>query len=89
MLNREDFEELFNDESIETERSSTDDLDGLNLMAKYFPGKGIIGGADHDMIYGPTVNDLIEADITKDDVIQLVKWNWLLSEDSDYLYHYV
>ena len=55
-------------------------LQGLKIIEKYLPGKGIMG-AEHDIIYSVDVEKLIEADITLEDTKKLNKLNWMIQDD--------
>lgn len=54
-------------------------LTGLNIIAKYLPKSGI-EGADHDIIFAATVNDILEAGLTEEDAIKLRTLNWMIDE---------
>ena len=75
------------EEILSTEESPSDQskpchiLQGLNLIAKYLPNKGIEGAA-HDMVYACDVSELAEAGITEDDALLLVRLGWLSDYDS-------
>ena len=53
---------------------------GLQIIRKYCPKKGI-AGAEHEVIYSVDPEDLIEAGITEDDVIELRNLNWMIHEE--------
>ena len=55
---------------------------GLQILAKYTDN--LIAGANHDVIYSEDVDKLIAAGITKEDVKELHRLNWMV-EDEDYL----
>ena len=52
---------------------------GLKIITKYCPKDGIEGAA-HDVIFSVTINKILEAGITEEDVIELRKLNWMLDE---------
>lgn len=86
-MNEERFRELFDDEKsdIKTEFPDGDNaLMGLNLIAKYLPKAGI-EAAGHDIIYSVDIDKIVEAGITEEDAITLVKWNWMIDSDCDCL----
>lgn len=62
---------------------------GLMIMAKYFDPmkKDLIVGADHDVIYSLSGEELIEAGLTEEDAIALAKLNW--SYNGEYFECYV
>lgn len=72
----EKFEELF--EETESKWDGDNAFQGLQIIAKYIKDKDILCGADHDIIYSVDVNELIEAEISEEDVIQLRKFNWMI-----------
>lgn len=88
-MTRERFIEIMEDEDIKHVRPDGDTaLAGLNLIAKYLPKKGV-EAAEHDIIYSVDVDDIVEAGITEEDVVQLRTWNWMYDEDTDGLAHFV
>jgi hypothetical protein len=60
---------------------------GLLIIRKYLPKIGI-EGADHDIIYSASVDKLVMAGITENDIIELRKLNWMVEKD-EYLACYV
>ena len=59
-------------------------LQGFQIFSKYLdPTKQtLLGAAEHDLIYGPDVDELINAGITKEDLISLNQLNWMIKDDS-------
>ncbi len=55
-------------------------LMGLMIILKYLPKKGI-EAAQHDVVYGASVEDVIEAGITEEDTVRLRRLNWIVDED--------
>jgi hypothetical protein len=91
-MTRERFEEIFEEdrkmdiEKIEKIFENTDSkwdgdnaFKGLLILAKY--ADNLITGAEHDMIYGPDIDKLIDADITEEDVTRLATLNWHFDND--------
>lgn len=63
-------------------------LQGLNIIAKYFKNdEDILTGADHDIIYSVSVDDLIKAKVTEEDARALRWLNWMIEDE--YLACYV
>lgn len=60
---------------------------GLKIIEKYIPNKRLVGGTDHDMIYSVSVDDIINAGITQEDVVKLRNLGW--NKENDYLCKYV
>jgi hypothetical protein len=67
---------------------------GLQILAKYYDlDNPCEGGADHDIVYGPTV-EISEEDIEKDEIIdrriseedrkKLTELNWFVAAEHDY-----
>ena len=87
MTTRDNFIEL-----LETDNDYDYDgcpiLQGLQIIANYMPGKRLIEGADHDIIYSVDIDTLIDAGITVSDVIMLGNYNWHVA-DEEYLANYV
>lgn len=63
-------------------------LTGLNIISKYIPN-GIFGGAEHDIIYLCSVDTLIGANISTEDVELLSGLNFGFDEDNECLYTFV
>lgn len=77
----ERFEEIMNDDSIET--IFPDDCNvvvGLNIIRKYIPKAGI-EGVEHDVIYSVDVEELVNAGITEEDTTKLREINWMINEN--------
>jgi hypothetical protein len=82
-MTEEQFEEIF--ENTDSDLGSVDGDNcylGLQIMSKYV--KNLVHGADHDIMYGPDVRELVEAGITEEDVTMLSKLNWMIN-DSEYV----
>ena len=80
-MTEEKFLSIMEDESIETDWRGCNATQGLLIMQKYLPEKGI-AGAGHDAIWGSNIEDLIDAGITEEDVIKLRKLNWMVEDDT-------
>lgn len=78
-MNRCEFKQIFSGDSGTWEGDNA--LQGLKIIEKYLPGEGI-RGADHDIIHSVDVDELIEAGITKEDVLELCRLNWMIEGDS-------
>ena len=88
-MTRDDFEAVMS-RDIKAEYPEQDRLlAGLNLIAKYLPKSGI-EGADHDIIFACSVDDVVAAGITEEDALQLNAWNWFIeSESGEFIAHFV
>jgi hypothetical protein len=53
---------------------------GLNMMIKYVPSFDV-GGVGHDIIYGESVDKMLEAGLTECDAVLLRQQNWFIEED--------
>lgn len=53
---------------------------GLQILSKYIDPMEhrIIGGADHDIVFGPDLCELIEEGITVKDAKKLCELNWMV-----------
>lgn len=81
-----DFIEIFENDDIESELSifkGCNAIEGLNIIKKYMPTKGI-EGASHDVIYSVNVDDLVSAGVSLSDALMLKKLNWMI-EDGQYM----
>lgn len=78
----ERFEEIFADVDSELQnyRNQCTATLGLNLISKY-SNKGIVG-AEHDIIYSVSIEEIIANGITEEDVTELRKMNWIIEYDS-------
>lgn len=54
---------------------------GLKLISEYFPGKTVLEGADHDIIYSVPAEELINAGLTEEHAMELSTLNWMLYEN--------
>ena len=80
-MNKERFIEIMS-EDLKTEKfieyEGCNVLYGLLIINKYLPKRGI-EGASHDVIYSVDVDELVEAGITEDEVVDLREMNWTRS----------
>jgi len=79
-MNNEEFKEIMRRETTVL-WDGDNALQGLNIISKYLPGKKLLQGAAHDIIYSVDVNDLISAGITTKDVEELQRLNWMVEDD--------
>jgi len=79
-ITREEFDEIFEGDSGSWEGDNA--YQGLQIMSKYT--KNLIEGAGRDVIWSEDIDKLIEAGITKEDVLELRKLNWMI-EDGSYM----
>lgn len=82
MITIERVQEIF--ENKESNWEGDNAFKGLIIFNKYFPGKTIITGASHDEIFGPDVQECIDAGISEDDLIELAKLNWMIEDDDTF-----
>lgn len=64
---------------------------GLLVIAKYIDmhKKQVITHAEHDKIYSVSVQEIINTDITEDDVEKISAVGWFIDNDTDSLMHYI
>ena len=55
-------------------------FEGLKILSKYTDI--LIVGAGHDVIWSEDISVLIEKGITKEDVTELRRLNWMIKDDS-------
>jgi len=80
-MNEEQFSAILDDDKfVMTE--GDDALNGLQIIAKYFPNKTVLQGADHDIIYSVYVSEIIEAGITEEDTLELRLLGWHIEDES-------
>lgn len=83
-LTEEQFISIMDDEDIKVDiKGGCNALEGLKIINKYLPNTGV-EGASHDVIYSADIIKLIEAGVTKEDVVLLRRLNWMI-EDEEYL----
>lgn len=80
-MTREELEIIFKE--TESEWSGDNAFKGLEIIRKYV--EYVLHAAEHDIIYSVDLDDIIEADITKEDAVNLRKLNWMISEEFDCL----
>ena len=84
-MTHDEFIKIFDDDemagSLLTDLEGDNALIGLNLINRYMPGEIILCGADHDIIYSVTIEDLIKAGIKRESVEYLSKINWSIQDD--------
>lgn len=82
MTNERIIEIMKNTESELYKIDGDKSLMGLQILSKYTE-KRVLQGADHDIIYGPDIDECVENGITEEDVIELAKLNWMIDSESD------
>ena len=86
-MTEEKFLEIMDDEDgFDSSIEGDCNLAGFQIMAKYVDK--VIEGADHDIVYGPDLNDLIDNGITEEEVQKLRALGFHV-EDECYLATYV
>jgi len=85
-MKKEEFLEII--ENTEMELSLEGDLKflALEIMHKYVDN--VLGAAEHDIVYGCDIDELIEGGITEEEVVLLAKYGWHV-EDEDYMASFV
>lgn len=84
------FIEILNEEDNFSSTEGDDVVTGILIMIKYLPSNSniIIQGAGHDDVWGPNIDELVDAGITEEDTHLLRKCGWRV-EDHTYLAHFV
>lgn len=77
-ITRERFDEIF--ENTNSKWNGDNAFQGCSILAKYTDN--VITGAEHDVLYSESVDKLIEAGITIEDVTKLALLNWCIEEDT-------
>ena len=77
-MTRERFIEIMDEDSVKSWEGDNA-YQGLVIMSRYTDT--LIGGAGHDIIWGPGVDELIEKGITEEEVLKLRSFNWMVEED--------
>ena len=87
-MNEKRFLEIMDEDLFDHRNNIKEDqnLLGFQIMAKYTDK--VIEGADHDIIYGPDIDVLIENGITEDEVRKLNELGFHIYDES-YLATYV
>jgi len=81
LMDRRRFEEIMDNGDAFPENYVDNAFEGLQLIKKYLPEVTLITGASHEIIYSVTVNELLKADITEEDVFKLRDMNWMIEND--------
>lgn len=77
-ITKEEFKAIFEKDSGSWEGDNV--FQGLQILSKYT--QNLIEGACRDEIYSEYIDELIEAGITKEDVEELRRLNWMIEDDS-------
>lgn len=85
-MTKEEIIEIFNNINIDHSYENDSTFVGLSIIAKY--SNYVIQGANHDVIWSEDIDNLIDADITKEDIIELANLGFHI-EDGEYLAKYV
>lgn len=81
-MTEEEFVEIMNDDNVKTDWKGDNACQGLDIIRKYCPDKGI-EYAEHDVIGSVMISEIAEAGITKEDAIKLCSLNWMIDEDNE------
>jgi hypothetical protein len=77
----EEIREIFEKTESELHKIEGDNaLLGLILLSKYKTKKDVLVGADLDIIYSFSLSDVIDLGITDEDLTELARMNWHISE---------
>ena len=82
-MTQEQIKDIFDE--IESNWKRDNAFQGLQILSRYTDS--LIEGANHDIIYGPYVEDMINAGITVDDCEKLAKLNWHIEDDKFLLFY--
>ncbi len=85
-MNQEELEKIL-DEDHAGNWDGDNALQGLKVISEYFPGKTVLQGADHDIIYSVDAVEIIDAGLTEEHAWELSRLNWTITDD--YLACYV
>ena len=86
----EKFESIMNGGSkLQNYKGKDTAILGLLIIRKYLPQAGITG-AEHDIIYSCSAEDLVDAGITTKDATELINMNWMIDTiGGNHLAHFV
>lgn len=77
----EEIREIFEKTKSELHKIEGDNaLLGLILLSKYKTKKDVLVGAEHDIIYSFSLTEVVELGITDEDLTELARMNWHISE---------
>lgn len=81
-MTQEEFVAIFEDDEIDDEIdfdwTGDNAVQGLLIIGKYIKDRDLICGAEHDIIYSVTMEEVVKAGITLADATTLRKLNWML-----------
>lgn len=80
-ITREKLEQIF--EETESNWEGDNAFKGLQILYQYTDN--LIQGAEHDIIYSISIDEIIELGITDDHCYQLRLLNWMVDSDCDCL----
>ncbi len=87
-MTRERFIKLMEITKTEREFVGCKIFAGLKIITKYVPKEGI-EAVGHDIVYSSSIDDLLLAGITEEEVTTLRKLNWMVDEFEEGLAHFV
>lgn len=76
-MTTERLEEIF--ETTDSKWEGDNAYMGLSILMKYTDY--VLHAAEHDIIYGPDCDTVIEGGLTEEDAIKLAMLNWMVDED--------
>lgn len=93
MITREKLQEIFNNDEIVRfrEKDIDHDVKAITLLREKIPYdicKGIIGCAEHDIVYLCNVDDVLEH-LNEEDVVNLAEYNIFVDKENDCLAMFV
>ena len=85
-MTKEEIIDLFKNTNVNHSEENDNTFLGLSIIAKY--SNYVVQGASHDVIWSEDLDNLIDADITDEDIIRLAELGFFI-EDGEYLVKYV
>lgn len=82
MLSKEEIIELIKNTEILNIIPNDNEIQGLNIIAKYLPNECIIHYAKKNQIRTVNYYKLIEAGISKEEFVKMLQINWFIDEYS-------
>ena len=81
LLSKERLKEIFTDTSHDLHNTNDNAVAGLLILQKY--KSWVLCYAEHEKIFGPPIEEILEAGLTEEDATMLVKIGWGIELDED------
>ena len=84
-MTEKELQEIF--ETTKSDWDGDNAFRGLQILSKYVGL--VICGAEHDVLLGPSIDDVLRSGLTREDAIELRRLGWTIEEEPGYFACYV